>query len=251
MTEERDFDRLARAWLELGPDLAPERTVAAVLQAVEITPQVRSWSRWLPGRNLQMNRLPIIATAVVTLVVVIGGVLLFSQENQPATGGPGTSPSVVPSSSVVPSPSLDVSPSAPAASAQGIVLQRAPTNLGCDSLPVGYRSATIHIDPESDIVLEVANPAYDGTKDKVNVDVWAEIDDTAGGGEPQVVGTRLAVYWTAGFNATDGATPVIRGPAGEEVARNGTKIDGEFTKLTGYFTCLSRDAIYILEYTPG
>ena len=41
MTSERDFDRLAQAWLELGPDEAPDRAVAAVLQAAETTPQVR------------------------------------------------------------------------------------------------------------------------------------------------------------------------------------------------------------------
>ena len=198
-----------------------------------------------------MNRISQAASLAAVLVVVIGGGFLLSQRNQPATGGPMTSPSAAPSPSATPSPSIDVSPSASVAGTAGIVLQRAPTNLGCDSIAPGYSSSTIHIDPESDIVLEVNNPAYDGTKDKVNVDVWAEIDNTAGGGEPQVVGTRLAVYWTAGFNATDGATPVIRGPRGEEVARDGTKIDEEFTKLTGYFTCLSRDAVYILEYGPG
>jgi hypothetical protein len=31
MTSERDFDRLARAWLEQGPDEAPDRVIAAVL----------------------------------------------------------------------------------------------------------------------------------------------------------------------------------------------------------------------------
>ena len=209
-----------------------------------------------------MNRISQAAGAVAVLaIVVVGGGLLLSQRNQPTTGGPVTSPSVMPSPSIAPSasvtpsasvaptPSVAPSPSAPAASPAAIVLQRAPTNLGCDSIAPGYRSATIHVDPESDIVLEVNNPAYDGTKDKVDVDVWAEVD-AAGGVEPQVVGTRLAVYWTAGFNATDGATPVIRGPRGEEVARDGTRIDGEFTKLTGYFTCLSRNALYVLEIAP-
>ena len=41
MTIERDFDRIARAWLDLGPNEAPDRSVAAVLQAIETTPQVR------------------------------------------------------------------------------------------------------------------------------------------------------------------------------------------------------------------
>jgi hypothetical protein len=121
----------------------------------------------------------------------------------------------------------------------------------------GYRSATIHIDPESDIYLDIANPAWDGTKDRVNVDVWAEVDALPSSStdtepvEPLPAGTRLAVYWTAGLNATDGNTPVIRGSRGEEIARDGTRIDQEFTKRTGYFTCGSRDALYVLGERPG
>ena len=46
MTGERDFDRLAQAWLELGPDEAPDRVVAAVLQAAQTTPQARRPIRW-------------------------------------------------------------------------------------------------------------------------------------------------------------------------------------------------------------
>lgn len=171
-----------------------------------------------------MNRVPLAAGAGAILVVVIGGGILLSQL---ALGDPVTSPSLAPS------------PLPPPAS--GIVLQRAPTNLGCDAIDPGYRSATIHIDPESDIYLDIADPAWDGTHDRANVDVWAEADN----------GARLAVYWTAGFNATDGNTPVIRGPRGEEVARDGAKIDEEFTRLTGYFTCGGPDALFVLEYAAG
>ncbi len=99
MTDERDFDRLARAWLELGPDRAPERSVAAVLQAVEITPQVWPWSRWLPGRDIQMTRLPILATAVATLVIVIGGGFMLSRGTDPGVSAPSASPSPTPSPS--------------------------------------------------------------------------------------------------------------------------------------------------------
>ena len=63
MTTERDFDRLARAWLELGPDEAPDRVIAAVLQAAETTPQVRRPLRWPIWRSFHMTRLPIAAAA--------------------------------------------------------------------------------------------------------------------------------------------------------------------------------------------
>ena len=83
MTTERDFDRLARAWLELGPDEAPDRVVAAVLQAAETTPQVRRRIGWSLWRSFHMTRLPIVATAVAALVVVIGGGMLLTRGQRP------------------------------------------------------------------------------------------------------------------------------------------------------------------------
>jgi hypothetical protein len=93
MTTERDFDRLARAWLELGPDEAPDRVVAAVLQAAETTPQVRRPFRWLPLKDYAMTRLPVLATVAATLVVVIGGLLLINRPNDGRVGAPTASPS--------------------------------------------------------------------------------------------------------------------------------------------------------------
>ncbi len=267
MSNERDFDRLARAWLELGPNEAPDRVVAAVLQAAETTPQVRRPFRLPIWRSFAMNRIGQALGAVAVLaIVVIGGALLLTPRNQPNVGGPAApslditpTPSAPPASaspSVTPSPSLVVTPtpSAPPASAAPIVLQRSPTNLGCDSMDPGWRSATVRIDPESDVYLEIANPAYDGTTDRVNVDVWAETDPFPSGSpetQPDGTlppGTRIPIYWPADFTATNGDTPVILGARGEEVARDGTRIDQEFTNRTGYFTCGS---LYILEQRPG
>jgi hypothetical protein len=102
MTTDRDFDRLARAWLDLGPDEAPDRVIATVLQAAETTPQVRRPIRWPLWRDFTMTRLPIFAaTAAAVLVVVIGGALFFSRSTGPATNGvvPTASPTLVPSAS--------------------------------------------------------------------------------------------------------------------------------------------------------
>ena len=79
MTSERDFDRLARAWLDLGPNEAPDRVIATVLQAAETTPQVRRPIRWPFRKDFQMTRLPILATVMATLVVVIGGLQLIKR----------------------------------------------------------------------------------------------------------------------------------------------------------------------------
>ena len=93
MTSERDFDRLARAWLDLGPDEAPDRVVAAVLQAAETTPQVRRPIRWPTLKDFQMTRLPVLATVAATIVVVVGGLLLINRSNDRGVGAPTSSPS--------------------------------------------------------------------------------------------------------------------------------------------------------------
>ena len=133
----------------------------------------------------------------------------------------GCGSSASPSPSVAPAPSAAASP---VGSAGGIVLDRTPP-IGCDAIGVDYKSATIRIDAASD------------------PDVWAETD----------AAKKLAVKWTDGFTATDGSPPTIVGPKGEEVARDGTKVDvpsGASPRLAGYFVCLGTDALYILETDP-
>jgi len=136
---------------------------------------------------------------------------------------PSQSPAVAPSLSAAPSPVASAAQS-PLASATGIVLQRTGP-IGCDAIGVDYKSATIKIDAASD------------------PDVWAETD----------TGKKIAVTWTQGFTATDGSAPVINGPNGEEVARDGTVIDvlaGAYPRLAGYFVCLGPEALYVLETDP-
>ena len=41
MSTERDFDRIARAWLDVGPNEAPDRAIATILDAVGTTAQNR------------------------------------------------------------------------------------------------------------------------------------------------------------------------------------------------------------------
>lgn len=104
MSTERDFDRLARAWLELGPDEAPDRVVTAVLQAAETTPQIWRGFGWPIWRSIPMNRLPVVAGAAAILVVAIGGALMLNRGTQ--TGGVGGPPTASPTPSPTPAPSL-------------------------------------------------------------------------------------------------------------------------------------------------
>ena len=72
MTETRDFDTIARAWLDLMPDEAPDRVIDSVLQATAQLPQVRAplrrhaWNtrlRWVTG------------FAAAALLIVVGAAI--------------------------------------------------------------------------------------------------------------------------------------------------------------------------------
>jgi hypothetical protein len=108
MTTDRDFDRIAGAWLDLMPSEAPDRAIEAVLRAVERTGQVRRRGfrlRWRP----KMNRLIIVTATVAALVAAIGGAMLLSSGRGPTF--PTATPAVATSG---PSPSVAV-PSTPEA----------------------------------------------------------------------------------------------------------------------------------------
>jgi hypothetical protein len=90
-TNERDFDRLARAWLELGPNEAPERSIAAVLQAIETTPQVRRPWRWPTWRASTMSRITILAVLAGTIAIIVGGLVLSG--GTPSLPAPTVAPS--------------------------------------------------------------------------------------------------------------------------------------------------------------
>jgi hypothetical protein len=84
MTDDRNFDRIARAWLELGPNEAPDRAVSAVLNAVETTRQVRRPTRPTFWGASPAARLRVITAALAGLVIVIVGIQLSRSDNQVA-----------------------------------------------------------------------------------------------------------------------------------------------------------------------
>jgi hypothetical protein len=101
MTTDRDFDRIAGAWLATSPDEAPDRAIAAILQAVETTPQVRSPWRWLTWRSTTMNRIPL-AIGAAAVVAIAGAFVFFRSSPAPTVGSsptPGATPSASPSGS--------------------------------------------------------------------------------------------------------------------------------------------------------
>jgi len=112
MTNDRDFDRIAKAWLEMEPGEAPDRVVAAVLQAIETTPQVRRRIGWPTWRPFPMNRLPLAAAVAAVVVVAIGGAILLMR---PGPSSVGTPPATASPSSATASPSSSTTIPVPAA----------------------------------------------------------------------------------------------------------------------------------------
>jgi hypothetical protein len=105
MNDERSFERTARAWLELGANQAPDRTVQSVLLAIETTPQERDLR--IPWRFPTMNTpLRVGMAAVIGLLVLGAGFYLIGGREASIVGTeptPTLSPSPAPT--VVPSPS--------------------------------------------------------------------------------------------------------------------------------------------------
>jgi WD40-like Beta Propeller Repeat len=103
MNTDRDFDRIAMAWLADGPEELSDRVLDAVVDEIHVTPQRHALR--LPWRFSTMTTPARVATAAVIGVLAVGGAFFVFNRSQPAVGGPGPSPTrnatVVPS--VVPS----------------------------------------------------------------------------------------------------------------------------------------------------
>jgi hypothetical protein len=100
MSDDRMFERDARAWLELGPTVAPKRAVEAALFAIGATPQRRGIpiARRLP-RTRSTRRFAM--AAAIGLVTISVGILLL-QQPLAQVGAPNAtatpSPSPIPAS---------------------------------------------------------------------------------------------------------------------------------------------------------
>lgn len=99
---DRNLDQLLDAWLDLGPDIAPDRVHSAIALEVRRTRQAARWSQWAAERFPPMNAFAKLAIAAAGVVVVaVVGLNLLSR-NSAFVGSPAVSPS--PSSSCSPSP---------------------------------------------------------------------------------------------------------------------------------------------------
>jgi len=111
MNPNRDPDRTVLAWLDLMPDEAPDRALAAVRQAVETTPQVRRDLVPAMRRFFLMNRVTYAAAAAIIVAVLAGGAFLLRPSA--SNGSPASpSPASLPTASVAPSAAAAAAPAA-------------------------------------------------------------------------------------------------------------------------------------------
>jgi hypothetical protein len=105
---DRNLDQLLHAWLDLGPDVAPDRVHSAIALEVRTTRQAARSSQWAAERFRPMNTFAKIAFAAAGVVVVaVVGLNLLSR-NGAFVVTPAVSPSSSSSSSCSPSTSAAV-----------------------------------------------------------------------------------------------------------------------------------------------
>ncbi len=110
---DRNFDQLLDAWMDLGPHVAPARVVEAVRLEARSTRQMPpALSRWATRRFPSMNNYLRIGAAAA--VLVIAAALGYSYLIAPNVGapdpGPTATPTLVPTLAPVPREPLDIQP---------------------------------------------------------------------------------------------------------------------------------------------
>jgi hypothetical protein len=90
---ERNLDQLLDAWLDLGPDVAPDRVHAAVPVEVRTTRQATRGSWWPVERLSAMNMYFRIATAATVVIAISLGTWYVIEANGGHTGTSAPTPS--------------------------------------------------------------------------------------------------------------------------------------------------------------
>ncbi|HEV8403543.1 MAG TPA: hypothetical protein VGQ31_10960 [Candidatus Limnocylindrales bacterium] len=101
MTLDRDFDRIAGAFLADGPVELPDRVLDAVVDQIHLTRQRRAVRT--PWRFPAMTTPLRLGMTAIIGVFILGVVLLIARPDRPAFGGPGPSPT--PQTAATPKPS--------------------------------------------------------------------------------------------------------------------------------------------------
>jgi len=204
MTTDRDFDRIAAAWLDLMPDKAPDRVVEDVLEDVALTPQVRRPLVRLPWTSPRTDHRMLIAATVLLGAALLGGAVLL---------GGGTRPSPVPVPTAVPSATPAVTTTATPASLD---------------TPADLRGSWLAASPEEP-ALGASGPRIELVLDASGRNLVVR---TPGGASREVLASAagLAASDVVHLVATQGGSGCSSGDTGDY--RFTVSPDGEFLRLT-------------------
>jgi hypothetical protein len=100
---DRNVDQLLDAWLDLGPDVAPDRVHSAVALEVRTTRQAFGWSRWASERFPSMNTPVRIAAALAAAAVIAFVGFRYLVPDNTGTTDPTPTPEVSASPTATPS----------------------------------------------------------------------------------------------------------------------------------------------------
>lgn len=139
MSDDRRFERDARAWLEVGPTDAPDRVVQAALIEIDTTSQERDFG--VPWRLPIMPMTSRLAAAAIVVVVAVGVGFVFFRPSASQVGSPS------------PSPQLTAAPTASGASGVAVAAFKSARDAICsqgvaDKAPLQARFALL-FDPSA------------------------------------------------------------------------------------------------------
>ena len=112
MSVRRDFDDIARAWLELMPDEAPNHVITDVLAAIATEPQVRR-RPWLTWRHSHMKS-SLVALGAAAVVVVAGVIAVARSNDRSLVGATPTPPASAAPATTAPSAAASGATAVPA-----------------------------------------------------------------------------------------------------------------------------------------
>ena len=219
MSTQRDFDRIAAAWLAEGPTELADRVLGDALAEVHLTHQRRG--PFAPWRYSPVNTFSRAAAAVLVVALAIGGAAYLLGRSNPTTGGPTALPSASPLP--VPGTQLPASALVPFTSAQyGYMI----------SLPKGWgvqaATRTLHgTEPLFGSEPEVGTPAGDSIMGGLFGQDAAALGRLLIAGGAMPAGTTLD-SWTAD-------TAVVK--CGAPTSQAAITIDGEAATLSTFTSC--------------
>lgn len=142
MSDQAEFDRITGAWLDAGPDRAPQTVIDTVLLAAREVPQMR------PGPLAAVTRPPVALGLAAALIVVaiIAGAAFLNRPADPAGPVPSPTGGATPAATSSPSPSPSPEPTA-TPDPEAALIARLPAQLtrecGSSTLTAAFMAADL------------------------------------------------------------------------------------------------------------